>query len=418
MSLLIYVSFRKQLNDGFSDQLKAGAAVVSSKVNINPRIVPLPHGNESFTIVYSDNDRQDTLYADDKLRSLQLNDSDSTFSYGLFRGVVFTAYPDNSGTLKVLYALPADGIERRINLLLMLVFAGIVIGCLLAALLAYKISGRILKPVMQVIQKANNTDIRTANTGRIISGAEDTELLELSDSFNRMLERISEQSQRRSAFFASASHELRTPLSVMQTRLQVMLQDKDQAGEDRSFLSGQLAEVKRLTKMVNDFLLMTELQQGSVSVLKQEVNLTEMIPEIIAAYRQKTVEKAVKIEMVFAPQESDFLVNADAGKLRVMLSNLLDNAIKYSPDAGQVHLSCVSGADDCVLSFSNTIRQDIHPDMAAIAREFYHAKPLAGEGLGLGLWITYALAEMQEMVITATMEEQLFKVVLIMDRAT
>lgn len=416
LSLIFYYSFRQQLNASFLDELKAGASVVAGKVNINPRIVPLPHGNEQFSIIYESAEEADTLYSGENFKALKLTEKDSTFSQGNLRGIVSKSYPDNGGYLKILYALPADSIDRRIRLMLLLIFISITIGALLAGLLAYKIAGRILRPVMKVIQTANNTDIRSGSSERIVSNSADTELQELSESFNRMIERISEQSQKQSAFFASASHELRTPLSVMQTRLQVMLQSKNATGESKQFLSDQLLEVKRLAKMVNDFLLMTELQQGSMRISKQEVNFAEIIPEIIASYLQKSAEKSIKIEMVFHPEYSSFTAIADSDKLSVMLSNLLDNAIKYSPDKHHININCVENAECFHIIFSNKIRKDINPDITAIAKEFYHSKPLKGEGIGLGLWITSALAEMQDMVITAEIENDQFKAVLIINK--
>ena len=135
LSSLFYYSFRQQLSASFADELKAGAAVVAGKVNINPRIVPLPHGAEKFSIIYATAIAEDTLYSDESLRSVLLQEKDTTFRHDNFRGIVATFYPENGGSLRVLYALPSDSIDRRIRLMLLLIFISIPVGSLLAGLL-------------------------------------------------------------------------------------------------------------------------------------------------------------------------------------------------------------------------------------------------------------------------------------------
>ena len=134
-------------------------------------------------------------------------------------------------------------------------------------------------------------------------------------SFNRMLLRIKEQAEQQNAFFASASHELRTPLSVMQIRLQVLLQDESINDDAKDTYREQLLDVQRMIKMVNDFLLMSELQNGNIHIIRTECDLSEIITETISLHKNKMEERKLHFKVIFNPLEASFTATADKGQI-------------------------------------------------------------------------------------------------------
>ena len=99
------------------------------------------------------------------------------------------------------------------------------------------------------------------------------ELGQLAAAFNEMQQQLEQLELARKKFIATASHELRTPLSLMQTRLQVLMQDKQQNDIVHDVFTAQLSEVKQMNKMVNEFLLLSELRNGSMTMFKRLIKI-------------------------------------------------------------------------------------------------------------------------------------------------
>ncbi len=222
VSFLLFSRFKKALISSFDEQLQARAFLVAEKTSVQPRVVPLPQGDESFVILYSANHATDTLFEPQAITFVFPSGNDSIAANSGWRSIRVRHSIENGGSIEVIYALPSDVIDKKVHELALLIWIVLPIGCLLSAIIAYRLSSKLIKPVMQVIDLANSINLNN-NTVFLKEHETEDELKELIVSFNRMLKRIKEQSDRQTAFFASASHELRTPLSIMQTRLQVLM---------------------------------------------------------------------------------------------------------------------------------------------------------------------------------------------------
>lgn len=245
------------------------------------------------------------------------------------------------------------------------------------------------------------------------------ELKELIASFNRMLLRIKEQSDRQTAFFASASHELRTPLSIMQTRLQVLLHEQQQNNAIKELYQGQLKDVQQLSKMVNDFLLLSELRSGKINLLATTIYLSDFIPDLIASHKHKAAAKNISFKISYTPLDGNYAIAADKEKLFIILNNLVENAIKYSPLQSSVDCNITQKSETIIITIANNIRADINPQISDLKNQFYHSKPLHGEGFGLGLWIANQLAILQDMELyCAIINQKQFEVRLIINPET
>ena len=111
--------------------------------------------------------------------------------------------------------------------------------------------------------------------------------------------------------FASASHELRTPLRVMQTRIQVLLSGEQLSDDTRRVFHEQLTEVRRMIKTVNDFLLMSELQNGTMEAVKTECDIADLFTGYISRHKQKGIERGLSFKISFTPVNEAFTVPAD-----------------------------------------------------------------------------------------------------------
>ncbi len=165
--------------------------------------------------------------------------------------------------------------------------------------------------------------------------------------------------------------------------------------------------------MVNDFLLLSELRSGLITFSKSETNLSDIISELITKYKSKAITKGLQFKISYHPVDESYDLFADAEKLNIIIGNLLDNAIKYSPEETaieiciQKNLSMQQSEDTTfAIVIKNKIRKDINPQVSDLKNVFYHSKPLHGEGYGLGLWIANQLAGMQEMELYCGIEDR------------
>jgi signal transduction histidine kinase len=383
----------------FNEQLKAKAIVVAKSVSINPRVVPLPESGENFIIVHIDTyDDIDTLFSPPPLFYEQLMKS---------RRVEIEEETDE-GRITILYAAPSDEVESSITRLIYILIFIFIIEILLTIVLAYWLSGKLIKPIKQLIRLANTVNLHN-NTELLKESGYEDELQQLIVSFNRMLSRIKEQSEEQNAFFASASHELRTPLSLMQTRIQVLLQDKAIGEELRKSYLEQLKDVRQMIRMVNDFLLMSELKNGRILIAKTTCCLPEVLDRVLLQYKQPADERELRFKVSFIPYDADFIVRADEDKLQIILGNLINNSLKYSEKGSLIRILFEKKTDDISVMISNSIRKDINPDISLLKKSFYHSHPLHSEGYGLGLWISNRLSEMQGFHLSFILKEHIFE---------
>ena len=394
-SFILFFQFRKTLWNSFEDQMQARASIIADRTGINPRIVPLPQKNESYIILFTNSFQIDTLFIPPPSILQRMEN----------QKIIQAEYPHEDGMLIILYSIPSTEIQNAIQHIFIVILFVFFVGVILSALLAYWLSGKIIKPVKQVITRANEVDI--FHDIQLLPEPENKdELRQMIVSFNRMLLRIKEQTEQQNAFFASASHELRTPLSIMQTRLQVLLQDNTMNSEMKNTYLEQLQEVRRMIKMVNDFLLMSELQNGNIHILKTECDLPEMITETVSLHKTKLEERKLQFRLLLNPLEASFMIMADRDKLQIIINNLINNAVKYSQENSLVEID-LHKDKHTIFSIKNQIRNDILSGNTDLKKRFHYAKPLDGEGSGLGLWISNQLADLQNFNLSVHVVEKI-----------
>lgn len=402
---VLYLNFNQALWDNFDSRMRNRASLIANKTSINPRLVPLPEGGENFLMIYTDfYGTADTLF----IPPPELLDRLQT------ERKVRVEEETEEGKLTIIYSMSSGKVEASIREIIFIFVGAFIFEIVLAILLGYWLSGKLLRPIRRIIKLADITNLHN-NTQLLNEPESEDELTQLAVSFNRMLARIKEQSDLQNIFFASASHELRTPLSIMQTRLQVLLSGEQLSNDTKQVFQEQLTEVKRMIKMVNDFLLMSELQNRNMKVIKTECNLSDILTTIISQHKQKGIERGLNFKISFIPENESFSVMADEENLFIILSNLIINSLKYSPENGVIEILLEkAGSQNITLQIKNKIRSGINPDIAAVKNSFYHSKPSSVEGAGLGLWIANRLSEENGFTMSVSISGDLFEVFLCM----
>ncbi len=270
------------------------------------------------------------------------------------------------------------------------------IAILLASGGGYFLARKSLAPVVAMSSQAGR--IGSANLHeRLPVQNEKDELGHLARSFNSLLDRLAESFDRQRRFMADASHELRTPVAILRGESEVALSQQARSAEDyRESLGVLHHEAERLTRIVEDLFTLTRADAGQYPLQPREFYLDELIAECVHSAR--TLAQAKKISLTFegAPESP---IHADESLLRRMLLNLLDNAIKYTPEFGRVTVSCQRSRQEYAVSIADTgsgIPAELRP---RIFERFFRADKARsrsetdGGGAGLGLAISRWIAE-------------------------
>jgi heavy metal sensor kinase len=225
------------------------------------------------------------------------------------------------------------------------------------------------------------------------------ELGQLATSFNELLSRLGTSFSQQRQFMTDASHELRTPLTVMRTAAQVVLQKSERAeSEYRDALSTIERQMQRLGRIVNDMFTLARSDSGAIVLQSAEMYLDEVLTEATQTVSVLASRKDVRIEM---PAQQEAPYRGDEGLLRQMFINLLDNAVKYTPEGGVVRILLERMESEYVVMISDTgmgIPAEAQPH---VFDRFFRAdksrtQTVDGNGAGLGLSIARVIAELHE----------------------
>jgi len=270
----------------------------------------------------------------------------------------------------------------------------------LAILLAsgggYFLARKSLAPVVAMSSQAGRIGAENLHERLKIQNEKD-ELGQLAGSFNGLLNRLSESFDRQRRFMADASHELRTPVAILRGESEVALSQQARSPEEyRESLDVMHHESERLTRIVEDLFTLTRADAGQYPLQPRDFYLDELIADCVHSAR--TLAQAKKISLTFegAPESP---IHADESLVRRMFLNLLDNAIKYTPDFGRVTVSCQRNGKEYAVNIADTgcgIPAELRP---RIFERFFRADKARsrsendGGGAGLGLAISRWIAE-------------------------
>jgi heavy metal sensor kinase len=268
---------------------------------------------------------------------------------------------------------------------------------LLSSIGGYFLARKSLAPVMAMSDRAGLISAANLHERLPIQNAKD-ELGRLAGSFNQLLERVSESFERQKRFMADASHELRTPAAILRGESEVALSREARPAEEyKESLRVLHAEAQRLTQIVEDLFTLTRADAGQYPLSPHEFYLDELVTDCVHTTRSLAQAKHISLSCE-TPEE--LAIRADEALLRRMLLNLLDNAIKYTPEGGAIRLACQRCGEEYELSVTDTGPGIPAELQRRVFERFFRAdqartrsvKDSGGAGLGLSIarWIAEA----------------------------
>jgi signal transduction histidine kinase len=402
-SIAIYYSSANFRRHDFYDLLRSRAVSTAKQVldsyEFNPNRAlrtgtdyPARLPEEKFIILNFNND---TLYASDRYWELkelkaiigQVKANKDVFvkqdeydvlgtshNTGLYQFVVIGAAIDKDGLLHLK--------KLRTNLMIVCL-----ISLLSFAIAGWFYSGRALKPISDMVKKVEDISITSLNL-RVPEGNGTDEIGRLAKTFNKMLERLETSFAMQKNFIANASHELRTPLTSINGQLEVLVMKDRTADEYKSALGSVLEDIKSLIDLSNRLLLIARTSAEGPSSYSNKIRIDEILWQAKEEIIRFNSGYHINISMDNSVTDSDQMtVNGDEYLLKVAVSNLMENACKYSPDE-TVDITCGYSDKGINMVFEDRGIGISEEDIKKVFEPFYRGKnaiSIPGSGIGLSL---------------------------------
>jgi len=291
-------------------------------------------------------------------------------------------------------SVPLAELQLEVQLIYRVVLLGAAAAIVLGVIAAYFLSRRISSPIRQMQRTAER--IARGDLSQRISIKSQDELGELAKALNTMADELQQKMQHlermnriRTDFVANVSHELKTPLTLIKGYVETL---EDRALEDpvkvRRFVRIIREHADRLGNIVEDLLTLSELEQSHGRIQKQPFDLKKLIEDVILGFGHAIEDKHHRLEII--AQGDNFEISADRDKIEQLFVNLIDNAIKYTNEHGQITIRLDGRAEEICVSVQDNGIGIPRKDLDRVFERFYRvdkarSRRLGGTGLGLGI---------------------------------
>ena len=253
---------------------------------------------------------------------------------------------------------------------------------IITVFLAVRSLRRMSRPLDELVEASNKVAEGDFSVRVDVKGP--PEVRTLLHGFNSMAERLQENDRQRRNMLADVSHELRTPLTVIQGNLEGILDGLYSVDETR--LKSILEETQTLSRLIEDLRTLALAESGALHLKKETTNLAELIRDTVAGFESQAKEKGLSLLMDLGQADE---VNVDPQRVREILSNLISNAVRYTPSQGVVKVGLVesgSGPEKEAMIYVQDNGLGIEPaDLPHIFERFYKSSDSGGMGLGLSI---------------------------------
>ncbi|MDB5073622.1 MAG: putative Sensor protein [Candidatus Eremiobacteraeota bacterium] len=281
------------------------------------------------------------------------------------------------------------------------ILVGITVASMIAIVIAsYFIAKSAIDPIERLTSAV--AEIGSERLGRRLKWKRRDEVGKLAGAFDAMLDRLQSAFARERQFISDASHELRTPLTIINANAQMLQRWGDRDPEiTRQSLEAIAEESGRLAGMVSGMLTLAKAEAGD-AIPKEPLVLERLVDDVVAHARERAAAKGLEIE-AHHPDGASTIVIADAGLLRQLLNNLVDNAIKFT-ESGRVDVTVRREDGRAVVELADTGPGIDDEEADRLFDRFFRGDPSHArsvEGTGLGLAIVRSIARVHGGTVSA-----------------
>ncbi|MGH3442835.1 MAG: ATP-binding protein [Nitriliruptorales bacterium] len=290
---------------------------------------------------------------------------------------------DDTGRIVVVSA-PIESVTEAERTLRTLLGAAALVGSAAAAVAALLITRHGLRPLKDMATQAEAMGAYDLSQ-RLPAVARRDEIGQLGRTLNHMLERLDAVVRREREFIADASHELRTPLAIARAEIELVRESLEQQPL-RDGLTSALEEIDRLSAVVEDLILLARVDEGAVLDRPRSVDLDELAATTVRRFA--TVAATRKVKLVTT---GSACVTGDPAAIERALANLVDNALRHTPDGGTIEIAVEQRSEGGALVVRDT-GAGVDPGLLGTLFDRYTRSKSGPGGAGLGLSIVAAVA--------------------------
>lgn len=292
---------------------------------------------------------------------------------------------------QIVVAHEESNYRRTLNTLALIILLILPVSVVLSLLVGYLIAGRVLAPIRSITAKAREIGAENL-AARLPVSEESNEFSNLATVFNQTFERLEDSFERLRRFTSDASHELRTPLTAIRSIGETALQQQTVSPECRETIGSMLEETDRLVQTVESLLLLSRTDGSALQ--KEPVEIGDLLDDVVEFL---TVLAEDRQQQIIFARETSLTIPADPCMLRRAFLNLVDNAIKYSPEQTSITIRFYRAPDQgTIIDLLDHGPGIPDSDKERIFDRFYrldNGRSRDKGGTGLGLSITKAALE-------------------------
>ena len=321
---------------------------------------------------------------------------EKTYSPGrrrAFRFITTPLYRDGRLTYIIQMGTHLRFVRKSLSVFRSNILAALPIVLILGSLGGWILARRALSPIGYIASKTRHITSENLNERLTPRGTGD-EMDELIGTINGMIARLEASFRRMAEFTADASHELKTPICAMRGEAEVLLSKNRTAEEYREGLAQFIERFDQLNRMINDLILLSKSDSSQVELNVVPVRLDLLIKDICNLFQVLAEQKNIALD-IDPIQET--VVMGDKIRLQQLFTNLIDNAIKYTPEQGMIRIALEKDSEVALVKVSDTGIGMSEEEQGKIFERFYRvdksrSKETGGVGLGLSIaqWIVHA----------------------------
>jgi signal transduction histidine kinase len=349
-------------------------------------------------------------FSDDILNTVRKGDFCQIGTLGgmLETDYIVAAEPITVNGETVAYSFCFQPLEQGVSLYVLDIFKmflfAAVFTLLICFIAVYLMTYRLTKPFRQMSNATKRYSVGDFSPRIDVKGRD--ELAELCSEFNSMATALETLESSRRSFVANVSHELKTPMTTISGYIDAILDGTIPEKEQSHYLEIVSDEVKRLSRLVVAMLNMSKIEAGEIQIHRSKFDITELIFSTMLSFEQVISNNKIEVEDIESLES--VTVSADKDMLHQVIYNLVDNAVKFTPESGKIRLKLIKDEKNVTFSISNTGAGISPEEISKVFERFYKvdkSRSYDVKGAGLGLYIVKTIVEMHGGSVSAQSEE-------------
>ena len=319
-----------------------------------------------------------------------LTSSYPTKKMQMFRLFITPAIQNDRVEYVVEVASPLDSITDALNSLKVTLFILFPITVLITGIMGGFLAKLTLRPVDSMIRTIHDITAENMKMKLSIPNTKD-EIQKLAETFNDMLARLDHAFTSQRYLFEDLSHELKTPLTILKGEFEVVLKKMRSSEDYETILKSSLEEVDKMTRLVENLLMLASLESKKIAPEKKTLDITLLVKSVVDNIKRLAERKGLRID--FAGKEGISIIG-DEKELKQLFLNIIDNAVKYTTEGGNINIRIAEDAHDAAIMIKDTGIGIPAGDIPHIFDRFYRVQNArSARGFGLGLSIAWAVVD-------------------------